>query len=60
MFIEGPSCNLSHRALFNELEYTTYRRVTEKLKAHVESVFGLKALYFTAPTFITRYLILVI
>ena len=40
--------------LFSAEEYDVYRRVTARLKKHVEASFGLSELYFTAPTFITR------
>mmetsp|Transcript_46723 Transcript_46723/g.105607 ORF Transcript_46723/g.105607 Transcript_46723/m.105607 type:complete len:304 (+) Transcript_46723:147-1058(+) len=40
--------------VFSEEEYSTYRHVTERLKQSIETHFGLTALFFTAPTFITR------
>lgn len=40
--------------LFSAAEYSVYRAVTDRLKAHVEATFGLGTLFFTAPTFITR------
>ncbi|CAH0513870.1 unnamed protein product [Peronospora belbahrii] len=40
---------------FEKLQYNLYRRVVEKVRWAVMKEFGLKALYFSAPTFITRF-----
>jgi hypothetical protein len=49
-----PSAIYRDGPLFDAHEYDVYRAVSEKLKRHVEASFGLSALHFTAPTFITR------
>jgi hypothetical protein len=42
------------RVLFTKAEYEIYKQVVERIRLTLMEEFGLKKLYFTAPTFITR------
>ena len=46
--------NESSTFSYSELHFTHYGSIIKKLKAKVEATFGIRELYFTAPTFITR------
>ena len=41
-------------SIYSESEFHEYGQIIKKLKLAVETVFKIKDLYFTAPTFITR------
>ena len=42
------------KQLYDDADFSHYGRIIKKLKEHVESVFGIDEVYFTAPTFITH------